>query len=109
MPTRQPKSPTNKRTKLGLDLEASAKDILAHIKGEKTFPTRRVVLPDDVDVKQIRAKVGMTQADFARAFHIELRTLQDWEQGRRKPDATTRAYLAVIQRNRTAVLEALNQ
>ena len=74
MPTRQPKSPTNKRTKLGLDLEASAKDILAHIKGEKTFPTRRVVLPDDVDVKQIRAKVGMTQADFARAFHIASQT-----------------------------------
>ena len=107
MPTRQPKSANNKRTKLGLELEASARDILAHIKGEKTFPTRRIVLPEEVDVKRIRTAAGMTQADFARAFHIELRTLQDWEQGRRKPDATTRAYLAVIQRNRIAVLEAL--
>jgi hypothetical protein len=32
---------------------------------------------------------------------------QEWEQGRRKPDATSRAYLAVIAKNREAVLEAL--
>ena len=41
--------------------------------------------------------------------HLDVykRQLQEWEQGRRKPDATTRAYLAVIAKNRTAVLEAL--
>jgi len=54
-----------------------------------------------------RTKAGMSQAEFARAFCIHPRTLQDWEQGRRKPDATTRAYLAVIAKNRKAVLEAL--
>lgn len=49
----------------------------------------------------------MSQGEFASAFCINPRTLQEWEQGRRKPDATTRAYLAVIQKNRRAVLEAL--
>jgi putative transcriptional regulator len=49
----------------------------------------------------------MSQAEFARAFCINPRTLQEWEQGRRKPDATTRAYLAVIAKKRQAVLEAL--
>ena len=48
-----------------------------------------------------------SQAGFARAFFINPRTLQEWEQGRRKPDATTRAYLAVIAKNRKAVLDAL--
>jgi putative transcriptional regulator len=49
----------------------------------------------------------MSQAEFAQAFCINPRTLQEWEQGRRKPDATTRAYLAVIARNPKAVLDAL--
>jgi transcriptional regulator with XRE-family HTH domain len=57
---------------------------------------RLVVLPDEVDVMRIRKGAGMSQAEFSRAFCINPRTLQEWEQGRRKPDATTRAYLAVI-------------
>jgi len=101
------KMQTRKRTKLGLALEQSAKEILGHIKGESRLPTRRIVLPDEVDVKRIRIKAGMSQSEFARAFCINPRTLQDWEQGRRKPDATTRAYLAVIAKNREAVLDAL--
>ena len=84
-----------------------ARDILAHVKGEIKLPSRRFVLPYDVDVKRIRSQARMSQAEFARAFCINLRTLQEWEQGRRKPDATTRAYLAVIARNRKAVLDAL--
>ena len=96
-----------RRTELGLALEQSAKEILAHVKGEARLSTRRVVLPDEVDVKRIRTKARMSQAEFAHAFCINPRTLQEWEQGRRKPDATTRAYLAVIAKNREAVLEAL--
>jgi putative transcriptional regulator len=95
------------RTKLGMELEESAKQILAHVKGELNLPTRRIVLPDEVDVKRIRTKARMSQVEFARAFCINPRTLQEWEQGRRKPDATTRAYLAVIAKNREAVLDAL--
>jgi len=104
---RNVKTPSKRRTKLGLTLEQSAKEILAHVKGEAQLPTRRIVLPDEVNVKRIRSKVGMSQAEFARAFCINPRTLQEWEQGRRKPDATTRAYLAVIAKNREAVLDAL--
>ena len=42
-----------KRIKLGLALEQSAKEILAHVKGEAKLPTRRVVVPDEIDVKRI--------------------------------------------------------
>jgi putative transcriptional regulator len=96
-----------KRTRLGTALEQSAKEILAHVKGDARLSTRRIVLPDEVDVKRIRTKARMSQTEFARAFCINPRTLQEWEQGRRKPDATTRAYLAVIAKNREAVLDAL--
>ena len=98
---------TKGRTELGTALEQSAKEILAYVKGDVRLPARRIVLPDEVDVKRIRAKARMSQAEFARAFCINPRTLQEWEQGRRKPDATTRAYLAVIAKNRAAVLDAL--
>ena len=98
---------TKRRTKLGLELEQSAREILAHVKGDVRLPTRRIVLPDKVDVKRIRTKAGMSQTEFARAFCLNPRTLQEWEQGRRQPDATARAYLTVIAKNRTAVLAAL--
>lgn len=107
MGVRNSSTAAKRRTTLGLDLERSAKEILAHVKGEARLPTRRFVLPDEVDVKRLRSKTGMSQAEFARAFCINPRTLQEWEQGRRKPDATTRAYLAVIAKNRKAVLDAL--
>lgn len=100
-------SGNRERTEFGRALEERAKEILAHVKGEKTLPTRRVVLPNEVDVKRIRERARMSQSEFARAFCINPRTLQEWEQGRRKPDATTRAYLAVIAKNREAVLKAL--
>jgi|SRR5579872_920317 len=106
-PIKAKKKGVEKRTPLGLHLEHAARDILAHVKGEQVFPTRRVILPDGVDVKRIRESAKMSQGEFARAFCINPRTLQDWEQGRRRPDATTRAYLAVIARERNAVLRAL--
>ena len=95
------------RTRLGLELEHGARAILAHVKGEAPLPSRKVVVQDPIDVKQVRKQTGMSQAEFALAFRINPRTLQEWEQGRRKPDATTRAYLSVIARNRDAVLDAL--
>ncbi len=107
MSVRDSSNGTKRRTQLGIALEQSAKEILAHVKGEAKLPIRRVILPDEVDVRRIRTKAKMSQAEFARAFCINPRTLQEWEQGRRKPDATTRAYLAVIAKNREAVLDAL--
>jgi len=57
------KAGMKKRTKLGLELEESAKEILSHIKGEKKLVTRRVALPIDMDVMRIREEARMSQAD----------------------------------------------
>ena len=76
------------RTKLGLELEQASREILAHIKGEKTFPSRKILLPNPMDVKEICESAKMSQAEFAKAFCINPRTMQDWEQGRRQPDTT---------------------
>jgi putative transcriptional regulator len=58
-------------------------------------------------VKIIRRALGLSQEEFAKRFRIPLGTLRDWEQGRKDPDATARAYITVIGRNPEAVREAL--
>jgi putative transcriptional regulator len=50
-------------------------------------------------VKPLRRRLGMTQAEFARAFHLPLTTLRDWEQRRSTPDAPARALLLAIERD----------
>lgn len=59
------------------------------------------------DLSRMRRRMGLTQEAFARRFQINLRTLQDWEQGRRVPEDVARAYLRVIERNPDAVAAAL--
>jgi putative transcriptional regulator len=49
-------------------------------------------------VKALRERLGMTQAEFAEAFHLPLTTLRDWEQRRSTPDAPARALLLAIER-----------
>jgi putative transcriptional regulator len=50
-------------------------------------------------VKALRQRLGMTQTEFARAFHLPVTTLRDWEQRRSIPDAPARALLLAIERD----------
>lgn len=67
----------------------------------------RLVSLDEVDVRAVRAATGLSRAEFARRFALDPRALQDWEQGRRRPDRAARAYLTVIAHRPQAVEEAL--
>ena len=64
-------------------------------------------VPQQVDVKAIRNKLGMTQARFSNTFGFSLDAIKHWEGGRRTPEAPARTLLTVIDRNPTAVLTAL--
>ena len=57
------------------------------------------------DVATIRAKTGLSQARFAVLLGVSVRTLQDWEQGRRAPSGAARTLLMVADRNPHALLE----
>ncbi len=65
------------------DIVASLNEAVAITKGE-TAPSR-VFTYEMPDVKEIRAKTGLSQTEFAKKLHISFKTLQNWEQGRRKP------------------------
>ena len=57
--------------------------------------------------KHVRWKVGLSQAEFARRFHIPVGTLRDWEQWRSEPDQAALAYLKVIAADARFVERAL--
>jgi putative transcriptional regulator len=65
-------------------------------------------VPQDVDVKAIRNRLGMTQAKFSGVFGFSLDAIKHWEGGRRTPEAPARTLLTVIDKNPAAVLTALN-
>ena len=58
-------------------------------------------------VREVRDGLSLTQAQFAHRFGLSLRSLQEWEQARRLPDAAVLTYLRVIERNPKAVQLAL--
>ena len=58
-------------------------------------------------VKAIREKLGMTQREFARAYHLSLATVRDWEQGRYLPDQAARTLLKLIARKPRVMERAL--
>ncbi|MGD0628187.1 MAG: hypothetical protein ABR987_02485 [Terracidiphilus sp.] len=73
----------------------------------KPAAVRQYPITADLNVSSVRAATGLSRAEFARRFALDPRALQDWEQGRRRPDRAARAYLKVISRRPDAVEEAL--
>jgi putative transcriptional regulator len=58
-------------------------------------------------VRALRAKLGLTQAQFARRFGFTLDTVQQYEQGRRRPSGPASTLLRVIEADPEAVIRAL--
>jgi putative transcriptional regulator len=56
-------------------------------------------------VASIREKTGLSQTVFARLLGVSVRTLQEWEQGRRAPSGAARTLLLVAAKNPHALLE----
>jgi putative transcriptional regulator len=56
-------------------------------------------------VSAIREKTGLSQKRFAQLLGVSVRTLQDWEQGRRAPSGAARTLLRIAAKNPRAVLD----
>lgn len=97
-----------KKKSIGAELIESMEEALAIIQG-KVKPARVTKFKPSIalEIRKIRAATGLSRAEFARRFALDPRALQDWEQGRRRPDRAARAYLTVIARKPKEVEEAL--
>ncbi len=67
----------------------------------------RVFEYSPLDIKAIRKKLDKSQREFALMIGVSVGTLQNWEQGRRKPVGPARALLRVAERSPEAFQEAL--
>jgi putative transcriptional regulator len=95
-------------SKLGKRLLKAAKEVHGILSGEITSGFV-VHVPDDIDVKALRKRLGYSQAQFSHRFGFAIDALQDWEQHRRTPDRTARILLTVIAREPQAVTRALQK
>jgi putative transcriptional regulator len=56
-------------------------------------------------IASIRERTGLSQSRFAQLLGVSVRTLQEWEQGRRAPSGAARTLLLIAQKNPRALLE----
>ena len=90
---------------------AELKDAVAmmarHLRGERVRGMQTTKNPDP-DVRAIREATQVSQSDFARLIGINLRTLQNWEQGRSRPTGAARALLKIVASNPKSAIKALH-
>ena len=77
--------------------------------GDEDFEFSDFRLVRNVKVRALRERLGLTQEEFARRYRFPLRSVQEWEQGRKRPAAGTMTLLLAISRNPKALAEALKR
>jgi putative transcriptional regulator len=92
----------------GERLIAGLEDAIAYARGDESRGrTTTVCVPEQVDVKAIRQRLGLSQAAFARRYGFSLSAVRHWEQHRRHPEGSARMLLTVIDKEPEAVERAL--
>ena len=90
-----------KEKTLGRELVEAVREALSSKESGK------VVRPK-INITAMRKKLGMTQLQFSKQYHIKLETLRNWEQEKRFPDTTVLAYLTCIAKHPKLIREMLN-
>ncbi len=89
------------KIKAGLD---SAK---AYLDGTADKRNYRAHVPQKIDVRKIRTRLGLSQEAFAQTYGFALSAVHDWEQGRRRPERSARILLKIVEKEPEAVTRAL--
>ena len=95
---KQAAAATTPRIDLGEELLASVREMKANIRG-------RTHQPAVSEIASARVAAGLSQAAFASLMGVSVRTLQDWEQGRREPSGAARTLIKVAERHPEAPRE----
>jgi putative transcriptional regulator len=73
------------------------------MKGDQAAKVTKVPLTPAAEARQ---RVGLSQKEFAALLGVSVRTLQDWEQGRREPSGAARTLLRIANKNPKAIRDA---
>lgn len=87
------------------ELIASVKEGGTILRGEREASRKFQLEP--LDIKRIRAAFDLTQQEFAAMLGISVRTLRNWEQGRRVPEGPAMVLLRVAEKHPDAILDVV--
>lgn len=93
------------KDELFAELVDSVREGRAILRGETQASRAFIIQPPDI--KNIRNGFGLTQEQFAAMLGISVRTLRNWEQGRRVPEGPARVLLQVATRHPEAILDVV--
>ena len=79
-------------------IQQGLKEALAFARGDRVGAVVHEIEVHTPDVPAIRARTGLSQAEFARSIGVKKATLLNWEQKRRVPDGPARVLLALIEK-----------
>ena len=83
------------------------KEAVSHANGTADNSKFRIHTPEMIELRRVRKSLNMTQKEFAETFGFSVRTIGEWEQGRRKPEASARILLKLIEKEPEMVLRTL--
>lgn len=86
------------------DLGAELLESVRQMKAGRAGKTHKVAI---LPVVSARMKSGLPQSAFAKLLGVSVRTLQDWEQGRREPSGAAKTLIAIAERRPDVLREAL--
>ncbi len=88
---------------IGQEILDGIREIKAYKAGQGSLRTHKLKEPAPPQV--IRARLNLSQAAFASLMGVSLRTVQDWEQGRRKPSGPALALLRIAEQKPEVFLD----
>jgi len=88
-------------------LIASLEEVHTHVSTSRFGGRISEIIVGADDIRAVRERSGLTQAQFAETFGIGLGTLQKWERGERSPSGAAKSLLRVMQVDLAAVVRAL--
>jgi len=82
---------------IGMEVLEGIREIKKYKKGELQLKTTSLSDPSPAQI--IRKKLELSQASFAGLMGVSIRTIQDWEQGRRSPKGPAKSLLRVVEQH----------
>ncbi len=90
---------------IGQEILDGIREIKAYKAGQGKLRTHK--LKEPASPREIRIRLKLSQADFAGLMGVSIRTVQDWEQGRRKPSGPAEALLRIAEQRPDVFLDLL--
>lgn len=85
------------------EMKAFEAELLGSVREMSAGRATRVTQVPQTPAAEARTKVGMSQSQFAALLGVSVRTLQDWEQGRREPSGAAKMLLRIAVRSPDAI------